>query len=925
MKAFSLLLFICFSCQVSAQNTVVFGQVWNESNETLRGIEVYFNQNKLTESNVDGNFSFSLRSGQSYSIYFESQEFNRKKFEFLLEKKQDSLDLGIVILQKKDELLELMDVDELLIEDENNSQITGLLNSGQDLFSKTVAFQFSSAFFRPRNLSGDQTTVLFNGNEMNKIGNGRANWNQWGGLNDVTRHQVFYANSSPNPFSFAANGGTIFISSKPSDYRKGVKASYALANRTYQHRGLFTYHTGLLKNDWIIMGAVGLREGENGYKDGTPYASQSFFLSVEKLFSDNHSLYFTGFLVNTNRGKVAPVTEEVFELKNDRYNAYWGSQNNQVRNARMQSAAEPTLMLNHDWRINAKTQLHSSLSYQFGKNGHSRLDYNGNSIELDGNGEPFLTGGGTNPDPTYYQKLPSYFLRFTENPDYTKAYLAEQSFIKNGQINWNEMYEANIISEQAQSIYALYEDRNDDQSFQFNSNLDFQPKKYWYMNASLRLNYLISENYANVLDLLGGNSYLDVYSYSDNLEEAQNDLRHPNRIVQKGDTFKYHFKLYSTVAEGFGQIEYKKDKLEFYTGLNLKQHNFYREGLYENGRYPGDKSFGKSEKLQFFGYGLKTGLTFKLTGRHLFSSNILFLNDSPLLQSTFTNMRENNQTVANIKNPFYYSADLNYLLRLPKLNAKISGYFIGQEKGSSIKFYYADGLTIIEEDQRNAFVQEIMTNISTQNFGLETAVSYTVWNGLALNAVAAIGKAIYAKPAHIFLTSDDFKDPIDFGKSSLKNYRLSNGPQQAYSMGLSYNSPHFWWLNLALNYFDENYISLAPLLRTANFLTDVDGLPIDNFDERTAKSLLKQKKIDPYYAINITLGKSWRIEKHTIGTFLIASNLSNSVYQTGGFEQSRNANYPTLLQDQQREKPLFSPKYWYGNGQNYFVSVYWRI
>ncbi len=925
MKASYLFFFIWFSYQASAQNTVVFGQLWSDSNETLSEVEVYFNQNTFTVSGIDGRFYLPLRSGQFYSISAEAFGFNRKKIEFFIEIEQDSLDLGVIVLKKKDELLELMDLDEIILEDENDSQIAGSLNSSQDLFSKTVAFQFSSAFFRPRNLNGDQTTVLFNGNEMNKIWNGRANWNQWGGLNDVTRHQIFYANSSPNPYLFAANGGTIFISSKPSDYREGVKASYALANRTYNHRGLFTYHTGLLKNDWIVMGAIGLRTGENGYKEGAPYSSQSFFLSVEKLLSDNHSLYFTGFLVNTNRGKVAPVTEEVFELKNDRYNAYWGSQNSKIRNARMQSVAEPTLMLNHDWRINSKTQLNSSLSYQFGKNGHSRLDYNGNSIELDGNGEPFLTGGGTNPEPTYYQKLPSYFLRFPENPDYTKAYLAEQNFLKNGQINWNEMYESNINSGQPQSIYALYEDRTDDQFFQLNANLSFQPKKYWYMNASLRLNYLMSDNYANILDLLGGNGYLDVYSYSDNLEEAQNDLRNPNRIVQNGDSFKYHFKLYSTVAEGFGQIEYKKDKLEFYTGLNLKQHSFYRDGLYENGRYPGDESFGKSEKLHFFGYGLKTGLTYKLTGRHLFSSNVLFLNDSPMLQNSFTNIRENNQTIANIKNPFYYSADLNYLMRLPKLHVKMSGYFIGQENGSSIKFYYADGLTIIEEDQRNAFVQEIMTNISTQNFGLETAVSYTVWNGLTLNAVAAIGKAIYAKPAHISLASDDFKDPVDFGESYIKNYRLSNGPQHVYSLGFSYNSSNFWWFNFAANYFDENYISIAPLLRTTNFLTDIDGLSVNNFDGETAKSLLKQKKIDPYYTINVTLGKSWRIEKHTIGTFLIASNLSNSVYQTGGFEQSRNANYQTLLQDQQREKPLFSPRYWYGNGQNYFVSVYWKI
>ncbi|MFD1315005.1 TonB-dependent receptor [Namhaeicola litoreus] len=925
MKAALLYLFIYFSYHANAQNTVVFGQVLDDSDESLSGIEIYFKQNKVAHSDTEGLFFFSLKSGQSYSVSFESQEFNRKKVNFFIENKQDSLDLGRILLQKKDEFLALMDFDELLLEDENNSQITGFLNSSRDLFSRTVAFQFSSAFFRPRSLGTDQTTVLFNGNEMNKMWNGRANWNQWGGLNDVTRHQIFYPNSEPNPSSFGAIGGAIFISSKPSDYRKGIKASYALANRTYNHRTLFTYHSGSLKNNWMIMGALGLREGKNGYKEGAPYASQSYFLSVEKLISDNQSLYFTGFLVNTNRGKVAPIKEEVFDLKNDRYNAYWGSQNNQIRNARMQSVAEPTLMLNYDWQINRTVELRSSMSYQFGKNGHSRLDYNGNSLEFDENGEPFLIGGGTNPDPTYYQKLPSYYLRFPDHPDYTKAYLAEQKFLSDGQINWEEMYDANINSGQPQSIYALYEDRTDDQFFQFNTNLSIQPKKYWYINTSLRLKYLISDNYANVLDLLGGEGYLDVYSYSEDLEEAQNDLQNPNRIVQKGDVFKYHFKLYNTVAEGFGQLEYKRDKVEFYTGLNLKHNSFYREGLYENGRYPGEASLGKSEVLRFLGYGLKTGLTYKLTGRHLISTNLLYLSDSPKLQNSFINMKENNQTITNIENPLYYSADINYMLRMPRLNVKLSSYYLGQENGSSIRFYYADGLTIIDQDQRNAFVQEIMTNISTCHMGLEAALNYTVLSGLQLNAVAAAGKAIYAKPANISLSSDDFKDAINFGKSYLKNYHLSNGPQQAFSLGLSYNSPHFWWLNLAANYFDENYISVAPLLRTTNFLTDVDGLPIENFDSETARSLLKQKKIDPYYTLNLTVGKSWRIKKHTLGTFLIASNLSNSIYQTGGFEQSRNANYQTLLQDQQREKPLFSPKYWYGYGQNYFLSVYWRI
>ncbi len=52
-------------------------------------------------------------------------------------------------------------------------------------------------------------------------------------------------------------------------------------------------------------------------------------------------------------------------------------------------------------------------------------------------------GGGTNPDPTYYQKLPSYYLRFADNPNYEAAYLAQQDFKEDGQLDWQQLYNAN--------------------------------------------------------------------------------------------------------------------------------------------------------------------------------------------------------------------------------------------------------------------------------------------------------------------------------------------------------------------------------------------------------------------------------------------------------------------------------------------------
>ena len=42
-------------------------------------------------------------------------------------------------------------------------------------------------------------------------------------------------------------------------------------------------------------------------------------------------------------------------------------------------------------------------------------------------------------------------------------------------------------------------------------------------------------------DLLGGEAYLDIDSFADDLNEAQNDLKNPNRIVNEKEKFNKLF------------------------------------------------------------------------------------------------------------------------------------------------------------------------------------------------------------------------------------------------------------------------------------------------------------------------------------------------------------------------------------------------
>ena len=130
-------------------------------------------------------------------------------------------------------------------------------------------------------------------------------------------------------------------------------------------------------------------------------------------------------------------------MKGIRYNSYWGFQNGNIRNSRIRTIFEPFFIINHDWKIGTQTTLNTNIGYQFGKIGNSRIDNNGSQVlegTIDGSGNPYIVGLGTsNPDPSYYQKLPSYALR----QGFSNVYEIQQHFLKDGQLNWNQLYQAN--------------------------------------------------------------------------------------------------------------------------------------------------------------------------------------------------------------------------------------------------------------------------------------------------------------------------------------------------------------------------------------------------------------------------------------------------------------------------------------------------
>ena len=802
--------------------------------------------------------------------------------------------------------------DELNDDTSASDNISGLLNSSMDVFYRTAAYEFSSSFFKVRGLDSDNAIVHINGVKMNKLYNGRPQWSNWGGLNDVLRNQELSNGSIPLKYNFGGILGSNNINIRASEYGEGGRITYSSSNRSYSNRLMATYNSGMLEKGWAYSLSIGRRWGNEGYQDASFYDSNSAFLSVQKIFNNKHSLNFAAIYAPNRRGKVSPNTQEVYDLKGIKYNEYWGYHDGEKRNSRVKRVVEPILLLNHDWSIDDKSSLETSIGYQFGEMGNSRLDY----------------AGGANPSPAYYQDLPSYYLADTDGPDYEGAYVAQENFINNGQINWNRIYDANLTNNQANlnAAYVLYEDRVDDTQLTINSAYNREINENIKVTASANYRNLVSDNFAEISDMLGGYSYSNI----DSFDYLDYNLLSPNSIVSEGDKFKYHYKMNAEEMSLFSMINFSFNKLEFYVAGDITNTTYQRDGIFENEANAGN-SAGKGDEISFDGYGIKAGITYKFSGKHILDFNSAYLQKAPSIRNTFTNSRVNHNVVGSdinglindspITEEKIMSFDANYIFRTPIFTGRLTGFYSEVKDANEISFYYADGLVGFEDDSE--FIQEILQGIDKKYLGVEFGVEAQIIPTVKLKGAASIGQYTYDNNPYLYLGADN--NTVAVGPSNLENYKIAGGPQKAYSVGFEYRDPDYWFIGITSNFFTNTYVDVSPLTRTQNFYLAQDGLPFNDYDISIARQLLKQEKFDDYMVVNMIGGKSWKIDDYYVGFFASINNILDQKYRTGGFEQGRNANYQQLLQDTNKPKRVFGPKYWYGRGTNYFLNLYFRF
>jgi hypothetical protein len=910
-KNLLLILYAFLPFMVFAQTGSIKGVVKDDAgNPVVSGVVRIQGTTTQTLTDSTGAYELSVPYGSYVILVGDDKNVSATEN---VEVKQETVSLNIVAKNGGLEALSAgaTDIPTLSLGDEELKEgvansVSSLLSASRDAFSSASSFVFSIARFRVRGYDAENFPTVMNGAILTDLANNRSEYNSWSGLNDVTRTRENTFGLQPVNYTFGDVGGANNIDSRASQQRKQLQVSYALSNRTYENRLAVSYGSGLNSKGWAWSVAYSRRWADEGYVRGTFYDGHSYFASLEKSINSAHSIALTTFGASTKNGRTSPVVQEMYDLTETHYyNRNWGYQNGEVRNAAVGHNFQPLFILTHDWTINTKSSLETAVSYQFGKNKYSGIDW----------------FNAQDPRPDYYRNLPSFDPAYGANPD---AYYRDSTNLSNYyhsnpdalQVQWDKLYDANQHSPYA--MYVVSDNVLDAKRYGFNTNYQNSVNDHLKVDAGLSYQKQDISYYKQVSDLMGGTFFLNLNQFADQTEpadstELQYDLNDPNKKVYEGDRYNYDYVAHIQKSGLWVQTVFKYDHVDFFLAAQLSMSDFYRTGNTRNGVFP-DESYGDSKKYSFTNPGFKGGLTYKINGRNYLYANGAYITRAPIFENSFVSPRTRSLVVEGLESEKITSVEGGYLYRAPRFKARVTGFLTQFDDATDTRnFYYEDLFT---------FVNYSITNIDKRHAGVELSVDASLGKGFSVTAVASLGEYVYTDRPLATATQDN-KDSTLLTNEVVyaKNLHVASGPQKAYTVGLNYRSKKFWFVNVNLNYFDDVYVDYNPVRRTQPSLENVDA------GTEKWNDIMGQEKRDGEFTMDVSGGWSWKLNNKykslKQNTFLIfnlgiTNILDNQDLLVTGYEQLR-------FDSKNNDIHVYPAKYAYAFGASYFASITLRF
>jgi len=893
MKYAFLQLFLFLATCVFAQTATVEGRVLDDKDEPISGIEIRLDPaNAVSFTDFQGMYKFEEVEAGEYLLIYGSGELDR--ITISVKPNETKLVADLVILgnslsttDSEDNILSNLDI---LEASDETSSVSSLLTASRDVFLNKAGFQFGSdVFFNIRGYDSQYSDFMVNGIRLENPETGWQPFSVVGGLNDVLRYrdvETIGANKLDN--GFGEVGGARDFQLRPSEYGSGGRLTYSNLNRFYNQRVMATYASGENPSgiSYVVSGSK--RWAEEGYVEGTYYDAYAGFAAVEAEVSENYSVALTGIASPRRRGTQSIHIQEAYDITGDNYyNADWGWQNGQKRNARLRKNFNPIVQLTNYITVSDNTSLQVTGSYLFGRDLRTRIERQ----------------NAANPDPDYFREF------------------EDGTFALEPQIDWVSFYRANLDgTDDTDQFDGLWSNYILEENIRGDSDLQIAAQANTILTDRIQLDYGVNfkhyngHYYKEVADLLGGDYWRNVDAFSGNLPHFAGEVDE-RKVV--GEVFGYDYDLNKRSYDAYIQSQFSLNQFDFFVAGTIGQTELWREGNVQMTQFESN-SLGKGEVRDFLTYGGKAGATYKLDGRNYFSVNGMYYEKPPLLNVAWVAPRTRDGFNDLSEGETVYGGEVNYNHRSPNLKVRTTGYatrFDGQ----------ADAiLTFFDAGFDEGFGTFFTNGIEKLHVGGEFGFDYKLNPEWAVSGAAAMGKYTIMNRPTVSAYEDVNSSPIFQPTSSyLIDFYEDNTPQTAYNLGLTWRAPKRIILNVDGNYYDDAYASPSALRRTAPVagqFEQVNGLS----EEETLAFLTKQERLPNAYRLNLSLYKEIRFSyDKQIGINASVNNLlDDQDYPSLAFEQLRvdASDVSGSINPNQ-----FPTRYRYSPGRTYFINIAYKF
>jgi len=828
MQKIILVLFLtfCFIFSVFAQHTIT-GKVLDKKDKSpVEFVHVILDgESSGTITDQEGSFSIETQSLKG-QLWFQAIGYETQSALFNINRNHS--DIGIIYLSAQAIPLDEITITAGLV-NELKTPITVSTVSARtihnELGDRPLPFSFTNtpgvysvrsgggsgdAEMSIRGFNQENVGVLLNGVPINGVENGLVYWSNWLGLSQAAA--LIQIQKGPGFSNVAVNsvGGSINIITEPAQKEKGGSIIYQVTSFGNQRISLLL-NSGKLKNGWHISFMGSYTRGP-GYVDATYVRGWSYYLAMSKQFNTKHKLTLTLLGAPQRHGqRTLKLSDKEHNLYGNHFNKDWGSYNGKINNASENFYHRPFLGLNHYFKIDDGKKLANSIYLIVGN------------------------GGG----------------KWSESFNYAPTIFSYRN--PSGQIDWPAIYENNATNEEE------YELENGETVSGYSKNvqthfLASHIQAGWMSTYEQQLNtrlkfvagihyrYFYSYLREKVVNLLGGNFFIDDYAW------AVDGVAGRDEIKTVGDIIKVNNSSIINNVTGYAQLIYDYRSVNAYISANGNYNWYQRIDRYN---YVHDD---KSELISIPGFDLRAGIGYAPSIRHKIYANGAFISKAPYFKYVFGNFT--NVPVINLKNEQISTIEAGYRFQNQSITANINGFYT----------YWANVSLLSDEYiqlESNLQTRALINGLNAVHKGVEAEVKADVSTKVSLGGFVIIADYRWKNNVNATLFNNE-NVAVDTVNVFVKDIYVGGTAQQQFGIFGEFRILDFFNLRAEWLYNNKIFASFNPTFRRD---------PSDNS---------QPYQIPAFGVVNIYLGIPFKLFKTTGLVQINGYNILNNVHAEWG-------------------------------------------